>query len=333
MKEILRRSFAVVVVSCSLSTRAESPASAFHCETALALNRSIELSDYYLDSAKSIVDPVRRQAYENAVKPLREAARAVDEMADRYRSRHDGVAARCAASWLEGYARQGALLDAHETSQAVYVQGWISGSLAIAWLKVRDANIPQAQQTQITGWLATLASRNIGYYDSRPPTARDARNNLRYWAGLTAFAAGLAAGRQDLIDWGIGSYRLGVDQISPDGTLPLEMERKSLALQYHLFAAAPLVTIAELGELNETPLYGYRNGALGRLVERALLGIGDPSFFADRTGQVQKRGELRAEDVVWASPFLRRFPDPRLVGILQGFPRGTMLYIGGRPLR
>ena len=331
MKQRIRRSFAIGTAFWCASVMAESPAPVV-CGAPPHISRSIVLNDYYVDSAKSIVDPARKQAYEDAVKPMRKAAGAVDELADRYRSAHDVAAAQCAASWLEDYARHGALLDMRAGNEAVYVQGWIGGSLAIAWLKVRDAELPPHQRAQIAGWLATLAERNVAYYRSRPPGAKDARNNLRYWAGLTALASGLAAGRRDLVDWGIGSFRIGVDQIAADGTLPLEMRRKSLALHYHLFAAAPLVTIAELAEINGVSLYGYRDGALGRLVERALSGIEDSSFFADRAGTVQKPDQLRAEDVVWASPFLHRFPNPRLNAILERFPSGTMLYIGGRPL-
>ena len=329
---VVRHAFAIALLSWSVSAPAESAAPRFPCETPLPLGHSIVLRDYYTDSARSLPDPARRQAYDEATGSIRKAAQAVDAMADGYRATGDSAAAQCAAAWFESYARQGALLDTGGSSQSVYVQGWIGASLAIAWLKVRNADIPEPERRQIVQWLAALARRNVAYYDGRPPGARDARNNLRYWAGLTALAAGLAADRHDLIDWGVASYRLGVDQIADDGTLPLEMQRKSMALHYHLFAAAPLVTIAELAELNDIPLYSYRDGALGRLVERALSGTADASFFANRTGVAQKRGELLPEDVVWAAPFLRRFPHPGLMAIVQKFPQGTMLYIGGLPL-
>jgi len=48
----------------------------------------------------------------------------------------------------------------------------------------------------------------------------------------------------------VTTYKDGIDEIAADGTLPLEMGRGQRALHYHLFALAPLVTMAELAAAN-----------------------------------------------------------------------------------
>ena len=59
-------------------------------------------------------------------------------------------------------------------------------------------------------------------------------------------------------DWAMAAYDNGVNQIRPDGTLPLEMARGRRAFHYHLYALAPLVLLAEFGEANQLDLYATR---------------------------------------------------------------------------
>ncbi|MFK0161577.1 alginate lyase family protein [Rhizobium sp. NPDC090279] len=304
---------------------------AFICPGAPQLPVTLKLSDYYTDAAHSIVDPVRKQAYDEATHNLRSAMRAVVDMADRYRSHGDEAAATCAAHFLDSFAAGNALSGSTATNQAVYVQGWMLGSFAVAWLKIRSDNtIPADERSRIIGWLGDIASRNIAYYEPRSDKT-DGRNNHRYWAGFTAMAAGIAGNRKDLFDWGVQSFRIGAKQIQPDGTLPLEMSRRSRALHYHTFAAAPLVTLAEMASVNGIDLYATDNNALSRLVKRVVAGIDDPSFFAEKAGVKQEAIHLHADDIAWAAPFERRFPDPALAALLGKSTSLSVVYLGGLP--
>jgi alginate lyase len=89
------------------------------------------------------------------------------------------------------------------------------------------------------------------------------------------------------------AYRDGVRQITPEGTLPLEMNRAARALHYHLYALAPLVMLAEFGEANSINLYAERNFAIKRLVARCISGLQDHSYFVQHTGKEQDMPELR----------------------------------------
>jgi poly(beta-D-mannuronate) lyase len=295
------------------------------------LPADVHASSFYSDPAHSVIDPERLRAFRQSTRPWRDAARMVEQMADRYRTDGDGSAASCTGAWLDRFARSGVLKGAMRTSQATYVQSWMLGAFAIAWLKVRtDPAITASQRARIADWLAQVASLNLRYYAARAMKV-DGRNNLRYWAGLAVMAAGIAADRKDLFDWGSESFRIGVSQVTPEGSLPLEMARRARALHYHLFAAAPLVTMAELASANGVDLYHAEDGALVRLVRRAIGGIDDPSFFAERAGIAQEPVKLAAGDVGWAVPFVRRFPDSRLAALLANASSRSMLYLGGLP--
>lgn len=104
-----------------------------------------------------------------------------------------------------------------------------------------------------------------------------------------------------------------------------------MALHYHLFAAAPLVILAELGEANGVDLYGENHGALRKLVLTAASGLIDPMLFANAAGVAQNPQEGGSEaTIAWARPFARRFPNPLFDQLLANAPRGYWMY-GGMP--
>jgi len=301
------------------------------CSTAPDLPASIKTHDYYSDSAHSVIDPVRLKAYQQSISVWHHAASTLDRMADRYRANGDTAMAGCVADWLDHFAQAGTLTGEMSTNQATYVQGWMLGSFSIAWLKVRMApTISAAEAGRIGHWLGVVGALNRLYYAPRA-TKTDGRNNHRYWAGLAVMAAAIAADRRDLYDWGVNSFGIGAAQITPEGTLPLEMARRALALHYHLFAAAPLVTMAELASANGDDLYHEDNGALLRLVHAAVAGISNPAPFAAQTGIAQRPIKLNADDIAWAAPFERRFPDRELQALLSQATSHSVLYIGGLP--
>ena len=141
-------------------------------------------------------------------------------------------------------------------------------------------------------------------------TDRSSRNNNHlYWAALAVGLSGIVGNDRGMFRWMAANYRQAMGQIDSDGTLPLEMNRGSKALHYHVFSLSALVPIAELGARNGLDLYGARDGALHRLVRRTLDGLGDPSFFADATGKKQSWvGRLSGGKLAWLEIYHARFP-------------------------
>jgi poly(beta-D-mannuronate) lyase len=114
--------------------------------------------------------------------------------------------------------------------------------------------------------------------------------------------------------------------------LPQEMRRGKRALHYHLYAAAPIVMIAELGYPNGIDLYSERDGALKRLVKVSTAGLVDSSLFEKVTGIPQEVPvPPTAEAIAWATPYNRRFPDPVISKLLVQCNNHSYMYLGGLP--
>jgi poly(beta-D-mannuronate) lyase len=316
----------------------QNPAAEYNCRPEQPLPRTLVFDGYYTDSHHSIKDPEAEQAYRDAVAVPENFARDVVHAADDYRTTGSLAAGRCAIGLLSAAAAQQAFTDAQSSArksrQGFYVETWLCAALSLAYLKVEgtDAETP-AQHEAITAWLASLGKR-VEEFQNRivAKGSGDSKNNHHYWAGLAVAAAGIARNRSDLFHWGIEAGRDGIGRITAEGTLPLEMDRRSMALHYHLFAAAPLVLLAELGEANGIDLYDERDGALRRLVLRAASGLEDPSFFESKTHVPQQpQGLSSAGTLAWAIPFNRRFPNPMLEALLAKASSQSYWMFGGLP--
>ena len=153
-----------------------------------------------------------------------------------------------------------------------------------------------------------------------------------YWAGVEIAAIGVVANDRGYFDWAMAAYDNGVKQIRPDGTLALEMARGRRALHYHLYALAPLVLLAEFGEANGLDLYAHANGAIHRLVNVSIAGLGNPAPFEKATGVTQEVPKVSSGDQIgWAPPYARRFPNPNLTRLILAAPDLSVYYLGGLP--
>lgn len=287
------------------------------------------------DPTHSIIDPVRQAAYTASSGPVKRVGLAIVAAADAYRKTGSRDAAACATQEILTLARAGALAGKMSSNQAYYVQGWVAGAIAIAYLKVRDAHLVTSEQSNaIAGWLLKIGDQTRAYYDAGSKKSHgDATNNHLYWAGVELAAIGVVADNRADFYWAVTAYDTGVHQIEPDGTLPREMARGQRALHYHLYALAPLVLIAEFGEANGEDLYSHANGAIHRLVAKSVAGLADPEPFRKAGGAVQEMPKhVSGDQIGWAPPYARRFaPQPALDRLIQNAPSLSVYYLGGLP--
>jgi poly(beta-D-mannuronate) lyase len=312
----------------------------YECPTVASLPHDIVAYDYYSDSRHSIIDPTRYAAYQAASKQYASVEDAAERAADEFQNSGSREAAACAAHILLSQVQANAMTGNMSSNQAYYVQNWAIGALAIAWLKVRPAGaatlgLTPNETAALTAWMKTVAGQVEDYFEQQHEKGSGSgRNNHFYWAGLAALSSGIAANDRSLYNWGVGAYKFGVDQIQPDGTLPLEMARGQRALHYHLFALAPLVTMAELALANGDDLYAYDNARLKLLVSVSVAGLADNHFFAEKSGVAQdtpKDGAISASDISWIPPYARRFPAPAITTLLSHAALGSDRYLGGLP--
>ncbi len=302
----------------------------FECPPVVPPVRDLTLEGYYADKDASIVNSQAMARYQQATRPVAAYEGQITTISDVYvRSSPVSTAAgRCVLDWLEGWAAQGALLG-RASLQGTHVRTWGLSAIAAAYIKIRQTEGLEPTRTRkVEEWIRQLAGEVTSYYSTH--TGPDVLNSQAYWAGQGSILAGVAVNDKGLFGWGIERYRLGVSQIQEDGTLPLELARKSKARYYHNFALMPLVQIAEVAARNGIDLYAERNGAIRRLAGRVIETLDDPGFFERLTGVRQDwQGELSGASLVWAEPYFARFEDQRLVPWLQRFRHLRNPWFGG----
>jgi poly(beta-D-mannuronate) lyase len=235
----------------------------------------IDANSYYSDSHHSIIDPVRKARNEAATKPVDEFLDAVARAADAAQQHGDAQEARCALDWLSAWASQNAMLGKMTTEQSYYTRKWALAGLALSYARVQ-AGAPPEQRKRIDAWLLALADATMRHSDAH----KGVRNNHYYWEGLAVTATGAVTHDARCLDWGRKVFEHAMGQIQPDGTLPAELERAGRALNYHLFAAAPLVMMASILDLQAAPL--------DKLVAFSVNGVNDPAVLQKMTGFEQE---------------------------------------------
>ncbi|HEY1499651.1 MAG TPA: alginate lyase family protein [Acidobacteriaceae bacterium] len=301
----------------------------YNCPAVVHLSPDLTTDGFYSDSKSSVIDPAKWKAYSESSGPYKNLGQVIVDAADAWRSTGSRDAAACALRHIEAAARDRVLTGKMSSHQAYYVQGWVIGAIAIGWLKVRDSGLQTpALHDLVVPWIVTVTKQTTDFYDQSR-----ARNNHLYWAGVEAAAAGVAANDQKLFDWAVAAYRAGIEEIRPDGSMPLEMARGQRALHYHLFALSPLVYIAEFGEVNGIHLYAERDDALAKLERLSVDGMKNNQFFQKATGIAQDtpNGAPAAEQISWGVIWEARFPDPALASLLSQSTSLSYMYLGGLP--
>jgi poly(beta-D-mannuronate) lyase len=306
----------------------------YSCPAVFSVPRDLTMDGFYRldDPTHSIIDPVRQAAYNHASEAVKGAGLAIVTAADDFRTTGSRDAALCSLRLINALAAHDSMGGKMSSNQAYYVQGWIAGAIAIASLKVRGYGFSTPQSdASVAAWLKRIATQTTSFYATRKEGDSN-RNNHFYWAGIEVAAIGALANDRSDFEWGMEAYTNGVDRIQPDGTLPLEMERGARALHYHLYALAPLVLLAEFGEVNGIDLYARDNGALHRLVNASVHGLVDPAFFEQAAAVKQEvAAHPSGDEIGWAPPYLRRFSDPILKSFVANASSLSVYYLGGLP--
>ena len=187
------------------------------CPSPPAPVQDLDFGGYYLDKAKSVVDPAARARKRAAVKPLNLLLDTVTKHADRAvlkRSpKHQRAAGNCAISWLRTWASGGAYLGRMATKQAEAQRKWDLAGLALAYLKVRRF-ADRRDRGAIKPWLQAIANRARAVYDNPGKI----RNNHWYWLGLGLAAVGIATDSQQHWDEARRIMRDAADDIDGERT-------------------------------------------------------------------------------------------------------------------
>ena len=307
---------------------------AYTCPAPPPFAKTLEIGTYYVDKQASVTDPKKKAEYDKAADDYMQLTKAATLAADAYLDKGSRTAALCVYSLLDAAAKADAWDGQMDGFSGVYVQNWLLSGAAIAYLKVRPSGLATpAQDADIQKWFGILAVRVGEFFDAEVKRmGADHENNHLYWAALAIGAEAIADNDHESGQWALDAYRIGLSNIQPDGTLTAEMNRGQMALHYHLYALAPLVMVAELGEANGIDLYAEHDGALHRLVKFCEAGLEDPKILEKRTGVAQVVTlPYGGSDIGWAVPYVRRFPDAKLSALIAKAPWVRYTTWGGTP--
>src|ERR1700739_1974701 len=121
---------------------------AYACPAIRHLSPNLTTNRFYSDSRVSIIDRVKWKAYVASAGPYKELGLQVVDAADAYRTTGSREAARCAIEHMTAAAKDGVFTGKMSSNQAYYVQGWVIGATAIAYLKVRDSGLVQPEESR-----------------------------------------------------------------------------------------------------------------------------------------------------------------------------------------
>jgi poly(beta-D-mannuronate) lyase len=193
-----------------------------------------------------------------------------------------------------------------------------------------DPGMAAEDRRLIEAWLDRLVWRR-GPGRERDSDLSSSQNNHRYLSDSVTMAWGILNGDDDGFRAGIERYRAALDQMRPDGSLPLETARGARALSYQRHAIASLMAIAEMAAAQGYDLYGLE-GEDGQSIHRAITflldGIDDPAIVWPyamanvhpgpyRNYKVQDLDFMRLRGhgrhyMAWTEAYITRFPDSEL---------------------
>ncbi len=279
--------------------------------------------------ASTVIDPEAASEYAESIRSLSDFSRNVSSVADRLVDKHGtgGRDARCVMLWLSVWAEHDALLGrVNNTGEAV--RKWELASLATSYLKIRSAPHDPEQSAIVRGWLKRVA-RHVEADYSRNLTLDSRSNNHLNWAAWAVMAAAIASDDSELFDWSVNRFRYALAQIGEDGTLPLELKRRQLALAYHNYALAPLIMLREGAAANGIALSPDEHRRLRTLIDLVLTGIDNPSAIEARTGFPQDMKEISAAHLAWLEPYYARSRDPRVKQVVEANRPLSFTRLGG----
>jgi poly(beta-D-mannuronate) lyase len=274
---------------------------------------SLSLVSRYGDDGpeRDDVDEEAEKAYEEAFKPIKDWLAAIVRHANRFTEKGRSGDAKCAGDAMLAWINGGALGELSSHTDYFKLATTLNG-LSVSYLQIRSG-LPESEKALIERWLRDKAILIRDHFESLPKP-RSRANNHRYWGAAGVAMAGLAANRADLVEWGLGSFEMGVCSADRQGVLPHEIIRGKKAREYHLFALGPLALLAEIGAANGRNTYGICRNAFANIVNFTLASVTKPEAMEKLAGHpqaafAQDKDLPPASSLAFLEPYVKRFPD------------------------
>ena len=272
----------------------------------------LKYDSVYTDRSEglSIVDPKAQAKYKEDIKNIEEYEKGLQTTVNRLIEKQSLTDAYCAIEWLDIWASNDAMLTDETNFQGEAVRKWFLATIVSHYYILnQQVKVPHNTELTIEGWINKLTQTVISDY-SKHPERNSRHNNHMYWAAWSVVMASAVLNNEEYFNWGIKHARNGIKEIRDDGILPRELERKRKAFTYHIFAAAPLIMIAETAQVNGINLYDQNKGALHKLVKLIIAELNNNqarlSFLTER--EQDTTNTITPYSLAWLEVYNTRFP-------------------------
>ncbi|MEP9317146.1 mannuronate-specific alginate lyase [Pseudomonas sp. LABIM340] len=258
------------------------------------------------DSARSTLNADAEKEFRSQIKDITDMERGATKLITQYMRSGNKGDLDCAMSWLDSWAKAGALESSDYNHTGKSMRKWALGSLSSSYMRLKfSSSRPLAsygeQSKEIENWFSTLGSQVVRDWSDLPLKKI---NNHSYWAAWSVMSTAVVTNRRDLFDWSVQEFKVAANQVDNDGYLPNELKRRQRALSYHNYSLPPLTMIAAFAQVNGVDLRQENNGALQRLANRVMQGVDDQDAFDEKTGNDQDMGDLKENSkFAWLEPY------------------------------
>ena len=258
------------------------------------------------DSARSTLNVDAEKEFRSQIKDITDMERGATKLITQYMRSGNKGDLDCAMSWLDSWAKAGALESSDYNHTGKSMRKWALGSLSSSYMRLKfSSSRPLAtygeQSKEIENWFSTLGSQVVRDWSDLPLKKI---NNHSYWAAWSVMSTAVVTNRRDLFDWSVQEFKVAANQVDNDGYLPNELKRRQRALSYHNYSLPPLTMIAAFAQVNGVDLRQENNGALQRLANRVMQGVDDQDAFDEKTGNDQDMGDLKENSkFAWLEPY------------------------------
>ena len=222
---------------------------------------------------------------------------------------------KCVAQNMRIWARDSALLRVQTSPTGVAQRKWFLAAVSSTLMQLDARYEDYSVTSEANDWLDDLAYQVIDDYNPRLVAQSKNINNHDYWAAWAVAARSVLNDDAELLSWSESVFDYAMNQVvihqaTGLGYLPKELERGSLAANYHNYAMVPLMYLADVLVVNGVDIDSVKAPlkALAGITTRFIVSPGSLDSYIGSRQKTVSEGKR-----VWILPYAAVFGKDELI--------------------